>query len=188
MWSLDVESTGLDLKSDFILSIGMVPIRGGVVKWGERYYSLIRPIDPADPRLGSEAVRAHHIVPRELETAPPLAEVLRAVLARLGGDVLLVHHASVDVRFLKRDCAALELRWPRPAVVDTLRLLLKLGDRLRRINPNPPTVPTSLARGRAFLGLPPHVVHHALYDALATAELFLALAERLEARRLRQLT
>ena len=188
LWALDVESTGLDLKTDFMLSVGMVPIRRGVVKWGERYYSMIRPADETDRRLGSEAIRAHHILRRELESAPPLITVLEEVLRRLGDDVLLVHHAPVDVRFLKRDCGASGLRWPRPVVVDTVRLLLKLADRLRRIDPNPPQVPTSLARARAFLGFPPHVVHHALYDALATAELFLALAERLEARRLRQLT
>ena len=40
---------------------------------------------------------------------------------------------------------------------------------------------------RALLGLPEYEYHHALHDALATAELFLALRARLRLERLRQL-
>ncbi len=187
-WSLDLETTGLDLATDAVLSVGMVPVRDGVVLWGERMYSLVRPDDGVRHRLSSDAMRAHHILPGELDDAPRLPDVLDDVLARLDGTALIVHHAPVDVRFLRRDCRALERRWPKPAVVDTVRLLLRLSERLRRIDPNPPVVPTALARARRFLSLPSHVVHHALYDALATAELFLVLRERLGARRLRHLT
>jgi DNA polymerase III epsilon subunit-like protein len=48
-------------------------------------------------------------------------------------------------------------------------------------------VRTDLAMARADLGLPLHDHHDALADAVATAELFLVLAERVPGRALRQL-
>ena len=33
-WALDLETSGLETERDEILSIGMVPIRGGVIHYG----------------------------------------------------------------------------------------------------------------------------------------------------------
>ncbi len=78
--------------------------------------------------------------------------------------------------------------WPRPKVVDTVELALKLGYRQQRFHPHPQPPPTALPEARERLGLPRYRNHHALSDALATAELFLALRARLGARTLRELS
>jgi len=75
-WAFDLETSGLDQKSDRILSVGMVPIRRGAIVWGERYYSLIHP--GSFEGLTRDAITVHHILPEELEHAPPPDEVLPA--------------------------------------------------------------------------------------------------------------
>ncbi|RDI94643.1 3'-5' exonuclease [Meiothermus sp. QL-1] len=183
-WALDLETSGLE-PSDQILSVGMVPIREGVIEFGAHFYSLVRPQRPEE--LSLEGIRAHHILPAELESAPPLAVVMEKVLHRVGQGVLLLHFAPLDLGFLKQACRSLGLGWPRPRVVDTAVLLSRLNHRRQRLEPYAQPLPSALGAARRSLGLPPHLEHHALWDALATAELFLLLRERLGARTLREL-
>ena len=54
-WSLDLETGGRDPRRDPILAVGMVPLRGGTIRLGETYRTLVRPedgkeIDPASIR------------------------------------------------------------------------------------------------------------------------------------------
>lgn len=185
LWSLDLETEGLDPSRDAILSVGMVPVRGGVVRLGEAFSSLVRPERERAPSVG--ALGAHHLRPLDTREAPRLAEVLPEIARRLEGNVLLVHHAPVDVRFLEASFRELGVRWKPPPVVDTVRLLYRWAD-ARRFLGNPPGDPElNLFAARAELGLPAYPPHDALVDATATAELFLALRTRLGAERLRQL-
>ncbi len=184
-WALDLETSGLE-PSDQILSVGMVPIRGGVIEFGAHYYSLVRPARPEV--LSVEGIKAHHILPGELETAPPLVQVLDEVHRRINRDVLVLHFSSIDLGFLKQSCRALGRPWTKPLVVDTAVLLARLNERRRQLEPYSQPYPSALGAARAIFGLPGHLEHHALWDALATAELFLALRHRLQAQTLHQLT
>lgn len=184
-WALDLETSGLDAKADAILSVGMLPVRDGLIRWGERFYSLVQPPGGHIPPL--EALRIHHILPEEAAGAPPLREVLEEIDRRLAGGVLLVHYGRLDIGFLRVAHRVKGMRWRRPMVVDTVKLLGKLSHRRRLLDPHSQPLSADLAKARRELGLPRHVHHHALYDALATAELFLALREQLEARTLRHL-
>lgn len=182
-WALDLETGGLDAARDPILAVGMVPVRGGIAVLRDAYRTLVRPeggeIDP-------ESVRAHQLVWGEVEGAPPLADVLREVGRRLREGVLLVHHRRIDVRFLKRDFKRTGQRWPAPPVVDTRDLLVQdaafQDPGLARDQ-----LALNLGEARRKYGLPEYRAHDALTDALATAELFLVLRERLGARTLREL-
>ena len=182
LWALDLEATGLDPKRDAVLSVGMVPIRDGRIRYGERWYSLVHAPDHDAPAI--EALRVHHILPEEARHAPPLDVVLDDVLRRLDGGVLLVHHARLDVGLLRAACRRCGREWPRPRVVDTMDLLSRLSRRRRMLEPHAEPYPAGLATAREELGLPPHTAHHALADAVATAELFLVLQRRLEAKTL----
>jgi DNA polymerase-3 subunit epsilon len=184
-WAVDLETGGLDPKSDPILSIGMVPIRSGSIRVGEAWTSLVRPggfISPA-------SITAHHLVPADVANAPTLREALTHVDVRLRGGVLLVHQASIDVTFLKRAFTAVGMQWPRPPVVDTVDLLVKVAQRSRWLDPGAPDIDPelNLNRSRKTLGLPDYGRHDALTDAISTAELFLVLRKRLGAKRLRDL-
>ena len=175
-WALDLETGGLDPRYHDVVSVGMVPIRGGRIRVGESFYSLVKPLRA----MTEQSITIHHLDPADLAGAPALEDVLPSIVARLGEGVLLVHCAMVDVPFLRRACARAGVAWPRPLVVDTMRLLARLA---RRAD-SEPRPPVALAAARAHFGLPPHRSHHALSDAMATAELFLMLVHRLKARRL----
>jgi len=183
-WALDLETSGLDPQRDAILSVGMVPIRDGIIRWGERYYSLVSP--PADHVPSPEAMRIHFILPEEARAAPPLNEIWPEIARRLRRGALLVHYHKLDVAFLRRVARGLGRRWPAPDVVDTVKLLARVTHRRRLLDPYAEAMPTDLGKARSEFGLPAHRAHHALYDALATAELFLALVDRLAIRSYRQ--
>ena len=74
-WAVDLETTGLDPRRDRILSVGMVPVRDGVVRWGERLYTLVRARTPASlcanaSRPGSESDRGCAQQARSLNLGP----------------------------------------------------------------------------------------------------------------------
>lgn len=183
-WALDLEMGGLNPKKDPILAVGMVPVREGTVRLGEAFRTLVRPAEGGviDP----ESVRAHQLLWGEVREAPPPREVLPEIARRLRDAVLIVHHQRVDVPFLRRDFEACGLRWPAPRIVDTARLILKIGS---MATPGVPrdALPLHLARARREYGLPEYQSHDALTDAVATAELFLVLRRVLGARTLRDL-
>jgi DNA polymerase-3 subunit epsilon len=183
-WALDLETGGLDAKGDPVLAVGMVPVREGVIRIGQAFRTLVRPgeggtIDP-------ESVRAHQLLWGEVKEAPTLAEVLPEIEARLEDAALLVHYGVIDVTFLRRDFRRCGLRWPSPPVVDTAKLLRKIGSLTQ---PDLPAdmLPLNLGRARKAYGLPEYQAHDALTDAVATAELFLVLRKVLGARTLRDL-
>ena len=120
-WALDLETSGLDPRREEILSVGMVPIRAGGIRWGERFASLVQPVWPG-AALG-DGLPAHHLLPGEVAGGLTLAAALEQILLRLDEGVLLVHFAALDVELLRRACAACGRKWPKPPVVDTVRLL-----------------------------------------------------------------
>lgn len=186
-WALDLETSGLKSRTHQILSVGMVPIRGGTIRWGENFYSLVRP--QVWENLAGESIGVHQILPEELREAPPLETAVGEVAARLApGTALLVHHAPLDVRFLRKAFRRTDRRWPRPVLVDTRVLVSRLEQRQQRLDPYAPALPRGLSELRETFELPPFDPHHALADALATAELFLALRARLGARTLRDVS
>lgn len=186
-WALDLETGGLDPRSDPILSVGMVPVRSGGIRLGEAFSTLVRPEDVRAIDPGS--IRAHHLLPGDVREAPPIAEVLGEVDRRVREGALLVHQAALDVPFLRRAYRRAGLRWPSPPVIDTVALLLKAARRARFVDPDAPEQEPelNLAKARRRLGLPDYGAHDALTDAVSAAELFLVLRKQVGARTLRDL-
>lgn len=185
IWALDLETTGLEPGRDRILTVGMVPLVDGVIRWSERAHERVR--HDGDAASPAASLRVHHILPDELRDGDDLATVLERVLARLEGSLLLVHYQRLDVGFLREACHRTRRPWPEPKVVDTVRLMRRYARRVHFLDPHAPHPPTDLAGARRELGLPAHAEHDALHDALATAELFLALAARLDLETVREL-
>jgi DNA polymerase-3 subunit epsilon len=181
---LDLETSDLDPANGDVVSVAVVPVRDGVVRCAELYHSLVRPEREPSRWHGS---RAHHIVPADVAGAPRWPEVVREVDRRLRGGVLVVHGASVEVPFLRRGYDRAGISWPPGPVVDTVRLLQRLDGRLRWLSGRTGTVPVELGQARVQIGLPRYPRHDAATDAVATAELFLVLVEKLGARTVRDL-
>jgi DNA polymerase III subunit epsilon len=174
--ALDLETTGFDPEQAEILAIGTVPVVDGAVRIGATTSTLVRP----ENRSAVEGIVAHHLRPSDVVSAPALADVLPQTLAAIAdADALLVHHAGLDVRVLERACAVTGLRWPSPRVVDTMELVGRVRRR-RRATGSGRRLPRDLAGAREALGLPPHRAHDAAADAIATAELYLALRAHLD--------
>jgi DNA polymerase-3 subunit epsilon len=180
-WCVDLEATGVDARAARIVAAAAVPARGGVVRYGELYATRVRP----EEGVVWGGVEVHHLLPWEVEAAPPLREVLRRLDATLREGVLVVHGGHVDLPLLQRAYADHQMPWPRTPVVDTMRL----EHRLRWLSgsPIPRSIPLDLTEARQHLGLPPYTRHDAGSDAVATAELFIALAARLGARTVKDL-
>ena len=185
-WALDLETGGLDARHDPIISVGMVPIRGGVIHLGESFSTLIRP-DPGRP-IKPESVRAHQLLAGDLRKSPPLHAVLMEVGRRLADGVLLVHNRGIDVSFLKEGHARTGVSWKKPVVVDTVDLIVKAAERRKFLRPDGVQMPSlNLSEARRAHGLPDYQAHDALIDAVSTAELFLVLRQVIGARTLRDL-
>lgn len=158
-----------------MLAIGTVPIVDGAIRVGAATSTLVRP----DQQSAVEGIVAHHLRPSDVASAPSLAEVLPELLEAIETvDALLVHNAGLDIRVLRRACVALDLRWPRPPVIDTIDLITRIRRR-ERATTHGRRLARDLVGARQALGLPPHQAHDAVSDAIATAELYLALRARL---------
>jgi DNA polymerase-3 subunit epsilon len=106
-----------------------------------------------------------------------LAEVLDAILESLTGRVLIAHAAWVERGFLQAALKPTGLQLAEP-ILDTASLaneVLALPGLAKGAAP-------PLADVARQLGLPVHSPHTAEGDALTTAQLFLALATRLDRR------
>jgi DNA polymerase III subunit epsilon len=181
-WSIDLETGGFDARQDAILAVGMVPMRGGIIRMREAYRTLVRPEDGRSIDPGS--VHAHQLVWGEVRDAPPLSEVLREIDVRLREGVMLVHFRSIEIGFLKRACKRHGLRWAAPRVVDTADLLRRRAS-MQNPESSQENLNLNLSEARREFGLPAYQAHDALTDAVATAELFLTLRRVLGAQTVR---
>lgn len=181
-WSIDLETGGFDARQDAILAVGMVPMRGGIIRMREAYRTLVRPEDGRS--IDPESVRAHQLVWGEVRDAPPLSDVLREIDARLREGVMLVHFRSIELGFLKRACKRHGLRWAAPRVVDTADLLRRRAS-MQNPEASQENLNLNLSEARREFGLPAYQAHDALTDAVATAELFLTLRRVLGAQTVR---
>jgi len=102
---------------------------------------------------------------------------LAALFEAAHGRVWVFHHAGLDISFLKKACEDWAATVPGFMVLDTMRIEHQL--RKRRDLPVKQG-DLQLSRIRDSYGLPRYTAHNALIDAVATAELLLAIASRLE--------
>lgn len=171
--SVDLELTGLDPRADEIIAIGAVPICEGRVLLGEAVYTLARPEYPPQ----GPAVLVHKLLSGRLADAPELGDAVDLLLDAMAGKVPVFHTSIVERSFLGRQLRRRRLRLPTDADTEVLgRVWLRERDGV---------APASLALARlaADLRQPQEIPHHALGDAITTAQAFIALAAHLDAVR-----
>lgn len=166
--AVDLETTGLNPKTDRIIEIGAVRVRDKKVT--ACFNSLIHP----HRKLEEKVTVLTGITDEELQKAPEEAEVLGKLLAFLGDDILLGHRILFDYSFLKRAVinGRLGQKQAGAAVfekqgIDTLKIARQF-------------LPNLESRRLSFLCeyyQIPHKAHRAENDARAAALLYLKMAE-----------
>lgn len=173
--ALDLETTGLDPQTDAIVSVGFIPLTcNRIICSGAQNWTIRPDQNPEQP-----LAEIHGITHSRLEASPDFNETLAALLRAMAGHVLLVHYNTIERQFLNQACMDLlnqPLEFP---VVDTMDLEARKYPRFRpnilqRLMKTRPGPSLRLSHARERYGLPRYTPHHALTDALATAELFLA--------------
>ncbi|ELX08501.1 DNA polymerase III polC-type [Janthinobacterium sp. HH01] len=121
---LDFETTGLSPDmGDRITEVAALRIVGGKVV--ERYVSLIN----CNVRIPSFITGLTGITQAMVDGAPPVSQVVPALLDFIGGDALSAHNASFDDKFLRAEAARLGLTPGYQSLVCSLKLS-------RRVFPN----------------------------------------------------
>ncbi|MFM2484943.1 3'-5' exonuclease [Celerinatantimonas yamalensis] len=165
---VDIETSGFNPATDAILSIGFVPIDQGRINIAkaEHYY-----ISDA-LKISADSAVVNHITPQLLAEGEPLEQALSAFFRALGSRVPIAHGCWMEQQFIEYQTRAiwglkkLPLHW-----LDTLKI-----EKARMANGCVPHHhDVRLANVRKRYHLPNYQAHNALFDAIATAELFLAL-------------
>jgi DNA polymerase-3 subunit epsilon len=162
--AVDFETNGLDPARDHLLSVGAIAVDAGAVHVGSGWHTLV-----ASRRdLDATVVPVHGITHDMVTRGMAVEAALEVLFTRLRGRFLLAHHARIEAGFLSSILMKLYgVRIPF-AAIDTLAIEQKIQERRAQ----PESVRLSDARKR--YGLPAYANHHALTDALAAAELYLA--------------
>ncbi|NCA71182.1 MAG: 3'-5' exonuclease [Sphingobacteriia bacterium] len=167
--AIDLETTGLEIDKDLILSVGYVTVEGISIDLSSARHRLVR-IDRSIPEASAVI---HQITDDQAAQGDELADVIAELLAALTGKVMIAHHARIEQGFLTNACKRLWRQGLMMPIVDTQALALRTFER-RQI----PFKASDLrlhALGDRY-NLPRYGAHNALSDALASAELFLAQA------------
>lgn len=174
---LDLETTGLSLTRDHVVSMAAYRVVEGRILLGDTFNSLVNP----DRTIPSSAVRIHGIMPSMVARAPLLEEVFDQFLCYLGTDILVGYHVKFDLNFLNI-CMQQRFGFPlQNLVIDAMLLCRKIlfPGHLRsyalRLKGD-----QDLDAVAKHFGIQIHERHSALGDALATAMIFQRILAELE--------
>ena len=160
--AIDLEMTGLHAKTDAILEVGAVRVRGG--READAYSALLRPGKP----LSEEVIRLTGITEEMAEQGEEPERAMEGFFAFLGGDVLVGQNVIFDYQFLKQWAVNHGFSFERNAV-DTLKLARQFLPAEQKKNLESLCVYFAVERGRG---------HRALDDARAAGQVLERLKER----------
>ena len=171
----DAEMSSMDANTGELLSVGWVVVENGGINLGTAQHHLLR----TENSVGQSAT-IHNLRDYDLIDADTNDHVMGHFLEVAAGKVLVFHNAALDMAFLNK-VSRREFKAPiLMPVVDTLLQEEKLLRRREHVM-QPGELRLQGCRNR--YGLPHFHGHNALLDALATAELLIALASRRSAGR-----
>jgi len=161
---LDLETSGLNMNRDQVLSIGAVVIEDGAIDLGQQFErTLLR----TDHKL-SPAVLIHGLGPSAIAAGSEPVQALLDFMEFLGDSPLLAFHAGFDQHMLAR------------ALKDSLDYRLQhrffdVAEMAPMLRPDANLRQAGLDDWTRLFGLHAEERHHASADALVTAELALIL-------------
>lgn len=157
--SIDLETTGLNPKTDKIIEIGAVKVKGCVVQ--QTFSTLIQP----GRKLEKRVTELTGINDAMLVDAPDLSEILSGLFEFLEDLPLLGHRILFDYSFLKKAAVNQKISFEKEGI-DTLKIARRYLTGLEHKTLESLCVHYQI----------PHNAHRALGDALATHQLYQILA------------
>lgn len=173
--ALDCETTGLNVRSDDIIAIGAVRIRGNRIMTSERLELLVR---PEKRRLSAESVRVHRLREQDVAQGISADEAMMKLMYFIGSRPLVGYYLEFDLAMINRVLfPMLGMGLPQPKIeVSSLYYDYKFQQL-------PPHAQGSGAIDLRFeslmkdLDLPVWSAHDALNDAIMAALAFLKLRQ-----------
>jgi DNA polymerase III subunit epsilon len=164
----DIETTGFyPDKGDEILSIGAVKIQNGEVNEEDAFYTLVH----TNKILSVEISSLTGIYNADLEEAPSISDALIKFFQFVKDLPLIAHHSSHEKRFMQQACWT-NFKTPfRHRVFDT-SFLYQLVEKEDKSN--------KLEDCCKRYGIEVNNRHHALWDAILTAKLWLKYCKDVE--------
>ncbi|MCC6074110.1 PolC-type DNA polymerase III [Pseudomonas sp. GCM10022188] len=164
---LDLETSGLNVERDIVLSIGAVLIEDGAIDFGRQFECTLQ----RQLKTVTESVLIHGIPPSALARGVAPAEALLQLMEFAGDCVFLAYHAPFDQRMLTRALKTeLGYRLQHP--------FFDIADLAPMLFPEAFVQRGGLDHWIDYFKLSMAQRHHASADALATAEIALILFNR----------
>jgi len=172
---LDLETTGLHLKRDLVISIGAVAIEDGAIDYAQQFEcTLCRQVKV------TESVLIHGIAPSELAEGLPPADALLSFMEFAADSVILAFHAPFDQRMLARAL--------KNELGHTLQhTFFDIADLAPMLYPEALIHRGGLDQWLDYFNIQMPQRHHASADAMATAEIGLILMRRAQREGLNKL-
>jgi len=170
--ALDMETTGLDIKADRILSVGWTQISQGSIKLKSARHMLLSGSEVDTAAIGIHLITDSDIKDRGIKPR----DVMKKLQQAFSKSVLIAHHAPIEIGFLKKAWLGLDLPEMKIRIIDTMALEAKLLHRKSHVAGHNSL---TLATCRKRYGLPQYLAHDALTDAIGVGELLMAQATHL---------
>ena len=163
----DTETTGLDVASDRIVSIGAVRMEGARVYRGVSFDHLVNP----QMEIPAVSTSIHGITDEMVREADRFPAVYDQFRQHLEDVVAIGHQVAFDLAMLRHECTLAGLDFAPPQSLDTCLLASVME----------PQLPGGHGLGAVadWLGVEVHGRHTALGDSLVTAEVFARMVPRL---------
>lgn len=173
--SLDCETTGLNTRTDEIISIGAVRIVGNRIMTSERLELLVRP----ERGISAESVRIHRLRERDVAQGLPIDEALKRLMHFIGSRPLVGYFLEFDLAMLNRALfPMLGIRLPQPKIeVSALYYDYKFRQLSGLRRQDNADIDLRFATLMNDLALPQREAHDALNDAVMAALAFIKLRQ-----------
>lgn len=163
---VDTELTGLNERTDSIISIGAIVMKEKSILLGDIFYRVLNP----QSSLKEENVLIHELTSSELEKCPDIKPILKEFVDFIKNRLIVGHFIDIDLKFLKKEINRfLNLKF-NPEAIDTyivFKWLIERGLVSKKFKGA-----KSLPEIAEAFDIKVETLHEALYDAFITAQIF----------------
>jgi DNA polymerase III subunit epsilon len=168
--AIDCETTGLNVRTDDVIAIAAIRIRGNRILTSEHFEAVAHP----DSDMRAEVIKIHRLRRSDVDQAPIIWKVIPSLLHFIGARPLVGYYVDFDIAMLNKYVLPLVgIELPNRRIeVSSLYYERKYGDA-----PPNTSIDLSFAAIQQDLKIPILTQHDAFNDALMTAMMFVELRD-----------